>query len=282
MGQSSNIPAELAGRSQWVNHLLFKTQAGKLTKLPVDPATGRYASVSDPATWSSLDRALLRLDTDPRLKGIGFVFSEADPLTGIDFDHCRDAVSGKISPVVLEWILRLNSYSEISISGTGVHVIVNARLSAAGCRRNGIEMYDRRRFFVFTGQHLDGTPLTVEPRQAEVDALHAWLFPPQPVRQAQRKMVTNLTDSELLRRIERSRQGEKFQRLMRGDWSGYTSQSEADLALCAVLAFWTQDDGQIDRIFRSSVLYRGKWDESHHRDGLTYGEMTIAKALELP
>ena len=47
-----------------------------------------------------------------------------------------------------------------------------------------------------------------------------------------------------------------------------------------MIAFWTKDPAQIDRIFRLSGLMRGKWDERHSSDGRTYGEMTIAKAIE--
>jgi putative DNA primase/helicase len=65
---------------------------------------------------------------------------------------------------------------------------------------------------------------------------------------------------------------------MAGDDRDYPSPSEADLALCDILAFYTQNSAQIDRIFRRSGLLREKWDES--RGESTYGGMTIQKALE--
>jgi len=69
--------------------------------------------------------------------------------------------------------------------------------------------------------------------------------------------------------------------LYRGDWQGrYPSQSEADLALCGKLAFWFQKDAmRIDGIFRQSSLFRAKWDEKHHDDGSTYGQMTVEMAI---
>ena len=79
--------------------------------------------------------------------------------------------------------------------------------------------------------------------------------------------------------IQQSKQSHKFDALMQGDITGYGSQSEADIALCSVIAFWTQDPTVIDAIFRQSQLYRDKWDEQHRTDGATYGEMTIEKAL---
>ena len=70
--------------------------------------------------------------------------------------------------------------------------------------------------------------------------------------------------------------------LWNGQWQEvFGSQSEADLALCCALAFWTGKDGvQIDRLFRQSQLYREKWDTVHHADGATYGVETIRQAIE--
>lgn len=88
-----------------------------------------------------------------------------------------------------------------------------------------------------------------------------------------------LGDDDLLAIIGRSAQAAKFDRLMAGDGSGYASPSQADIALCNLLAFYSDDAGQIDRIFRQSGLWREKWDSKHAGDGATYGEMTIADAL---
>ncbi len=86
---------------------------------------------------------------------------------------------------------------------------------------------------------------------------------------------------ELLHRAMDATNGAKFERLWYGAWEdAYPSQSEADLALCALLAFWTgRDAQQIDRLFRASGLYRPKWDAKHFADGRTYGERTVALAV---
>jgi hypothetical protein len=68
--------------------------------------------------------------------------------------------------------------------------------------------------------------------------------------------------------------GDKVRRLFCGDTSYYQyDQSRADLAFCAYLAFVTRDPKTIDRIFRSSGLYRDKWE----RD--SYGKVTVQKAI---
>jgi putative DNA primase/helicase len=86
-----------------------------------------------------------------------------------------------------------------------------------------------------------------------------------------------IDDGDLLRRAATARNGTKFSALMNGDTSAYKSASEADLALCGLLAFWTDGNTErIDRIFRTSGLMRTKWDE--RRGDRTYGEDTIARA----
>jgi primase-polymerase (primpol)-like protein len=77
-----------------------------------------------------------------------------------------------------------------------------------------------------------------------------------------------------------ARNGPKFTALWRGDLDGYASASEGDLALCAILAFWTHNDAsRIDRLFRASRRMRAKWDE-RRGDATTYGQCTIARALK--
>jgi hypothetical protein len=96
----------------------------------------------------------------------------------------------------------------------------------------------------------------------------------------------DLDDTELIRRGAAAANGAKFVRLWSGDTDGYGSggnegHSEADLALCSMLAFWTgPDEDRIDALFRRSGLMRPKWDERHYGDGRTYGRGTIGKALK--
>ena len=89
-----------------------------------------------------------------------------------------------------------------------------------------------------------------------------------------------MTDSELVNRAMRATNGEKFSRLWVGDTSQYASpsnegRSEADLALCSLLAFWCgPDEDRIDRLFRQSGLYRQKWEREDYR------ALTLAVALD--
>ncbi len=79
-----NIPGELKDMRQWVGWE-YETRGGKLTKIPKDPKTGANASSTDPDTWASIQEALIAMEAYG-FDGIGFVFSESDPFTGIDLD----------------------------------------------------------------------------------------------------------------------------------------------------------------------------------------------------
>jgi putative DNA primase/helicase len=277
----STIPGDLQARPQWI---VWRSEErrGKLTKAPYAPGTDRHARSNDPGTWRAFDQAVASYQRDG-FDGIGYVFSADDGLTGIDLDKCAGDY-GVLEPWALRIVQEMNSYAEWSPGGRGVHVIVRAKLPPGGRRKDCIEMYDRLRFFTMTGRWLPITPLTVESRQAEVDALHARVFPRRERAYPQRKRQAPLEpdDVALIRKAREAGNGIKFSQLWHGDFADlYPSQSEADLALCSCLAYWTGgDSGRMDRLFRQSGLYRLKWDERHCADGRTYGQMTIERALQ--
>jgi putative DNA primase/helicase len=159
-----------------------------------------------------------------------------------------------------------------------------------GTQIKAVELYDHTspRYLTVTGHRWGGSSETVTEQPDALDWLHAAYFQPQekPKPAPRKPKPTNANaadggDGELLERALKAKNGPKLQALLAGDWEGqgFPSQSEADAALCSMLAFWTQDPAQIDRIFRSSGLFRDKWDKRHHADGATYGQSTIDRAL---
>ncbi|TMT80243.1 hypothetical protein E2L06_18495 [Haloterrigena sp. H1] len=292
---TSVLPEELRDRDQWV---CWKEELrdGKPTKIPVTPSSGAFASSTDPETWASFETALEYADTG-NADGIGFVFTDDDPIVGVDLDDCRDPASDDVDDTALDIIERLDSYTEISPSGTGFHVLIKGELPDGRNRRGSIELYDTARFFTVTGDHLEDTPPRVARRQDALVAIHREYVQdtdPDPEHESgghrsrdetettgsAAHTDVDLEDEELLERAQNASNGEKFERLWRGSTAGYESQSEADMALCCLLAFWTGGDHQqIDRIFRQSGLLRDKWDEVHYADGSTYGEKTIQRAV---
>jgi hypothetical protein len=127
--------------------------------------------------------------------------------------------------------------------------------------------------------------LTIEGRWDEIDEIHKEIFgEPQehPVTEAKVMKPVDLEGEELLTRARNAANGLLFRVLYDdGDTSSYPSHSEADLALCSLLAFRTGNDAErIDRLFRQSGLMREKWDKRHHSNGNSYGRETIRRAIE--
>src|SRR5699024_1488015 len=75
----------------------------------------------------------------------------------------------------------------------------------------------------------------------------------------------NMPDDEVIKIASNAKNGDKFKTLYSGDISSYGSHSEADQALCNLIAPYTQDYEQIDRIFSNSGLYREKWDRDDYK-----------------
>lgn len=291
-----SIPSELRALPQWVCWKL-EIVAGRLTKVPYSATTGRKASTTDPATWASFEQCLAAHRNGRQFNGIGFVFTDSNGLTGIDLDHHRDPQTGELDEFAKTIVARLDSYTEASQGGAGVHIIARGVIPSDKGKRDakqGVEMYSTARFFVMTGRHLDGTPATVQRRQSAVAALFQELF-------GERKQETKpapapapvesltLTDNDLLNKASRASNGATFSALWRGDFAsaGFGSQSEADGALLSMLHFWTGGDKDRSfRLFSQSGLNRDKWARADYREstwalvanGKTYSPQSAAHA----
>jgi len=289
------IPETLRERDQWVCWR-EEERDGKPTKIPVTPGAGGFASATESETWSSFEAALDCTETE-HADGVGFVFTDDDPIVGVDLDDCRDPETGDVDDAALDIIERLDSYTEVSPSGTGYHVLVTGTLPDGRNRRGSVELYDTARFFTVTGNHVERTPSRIARRQDVLTAIHR-----EYVQDTERNTASeseqrgdaddrspttgaadvdiDLEDEDLLEKARNASNGEKFERLWNGNTVGYDSQSEADMALCCLLAFWTGGDRtQMEQLFRQSGLMREKWDEVHYADGSTYGEKTIERAI---
>lgn len=316
-----SIPMDMRSLPNWVcwrygERKNQRTGEVKKTKLPYQPGGGS-AKANDPSTWCSFDTARAASGFD----GIGFVFD--GQYFGVDLDHVVGE-DGSVAPEAEEIVRRMDSYTEYSPSGRGLHIFCRGTIPGGAGRRMHrpgaieVEVYNQARYFTVTGKpygsvrplrdasgearwlldtYFSGGKAAAEigpsGPMSDSQCLH---WPSEPsarpcavTRATEEKAqppapseapADGLDDAALLQRIQRSRQGEKFQQLWSGDASAYGGDvSSADMALCSMLAFWTgRDVARMDRLFRQSGLYREKWDE---RRGLeTYGEMTLRKAID--
>lgn len=267
----AGISPDLIALPRWVCWSL-EERNGKPTKVPRSGRAGHVIDATQAACWVRFEQAAEYAER----KGLGVGIALGDGLAGIDLDRCRDPQTGAIAAWAVSIIRTFATYSEVSPSGTGVKLFLWAHLDQ-GRRRGPVELYGRKRFFTVTGQHLECTPTTVQPRQSELDALLRRLFPPETRTERRTSGASALADQELIERAMRARNGERFRRLWAGEWQalGYGSQSEADAALVSMLAFWCdRDPARIDALFRLSGLCRAKWTERED-----YRSKTIERVL---
>ncbi len=278
---------ELQALKRWVGYRLKKDEGKqKYKKVPVDPATGQNASITSSAQWGKYDMAVAAV-TAYDLDGIGFVFYPSDGYVGIDIDHAVDT-DGRLNDFGADIVDCIDSYTEYSPSGTGVHIIARIQGDKKIGNRDGelgIEIYNSGRFFTISGK-IYGSEKRIKDRTHEVQEFHDKYFKKMDPETPERRLkmpaepALPLDDSEVWKKAIRSRKGSEIQALRDGDLTGYGGDhSRADQALINHLVYWTDGDaGQADRMFRNSGLMRPKWDEVHGNK--TYGQMTIEKALE--
>lgn len=289
-----SIPEETKALKNWVlwKYEDRKNSKGEIkkTKVPYQ-VNGKKAESTNSNTWGSFENIIKTLKGFPdKYSGAGFVFSQDSGIMGIDFDHIKDPETGEWDPGALKEILSLNSYTEISPSGTGAHVIVKGVVpfileemkdgkTGKKNQDTGREMYHSGRFFTITGDLMEGASKTINPAQGAINALYyKWFNERDKKKNTGKKLPAEkkikLSNSEIIEIASRAKNSVTFKSLYSGSISGYGSQSEADLALCSLLAFYTQDESQLDELFRGSELYRDKWERDDYRND------TINKALQ--
>lgn len=295
--EPDGIPAELKALDWWVGWrytwAIDKKGLGKWTKVPHCCKGGRVcglASSTDAATWCSFAEALAAYQAGG-LDGIGTVFHENAGQTGVDLDDAFVVADGSLKPWAGAIVAKLDSYAEVSPSGTGVKIWVRGKKPGDRCRKmhgdGEVEMYSSGRYFCVTGVRLDGSPATVNERKEQLQHVYDLVLGEEKQQTKRTTAATahsqdrrlDLDDDALIEKAKDAKNGEDFRALWEGDTSGYPSHSEADLALANHLAFWTDGDAdRIDGLFRRSGLIRPKWDERHGEK--THGQRTIEKALK--
>lgn len=265
---------DLKKQRRWI---VWRLEAvhGKQTKVPYQPS-GRKAMANNPATWHTYGECAALAS---QFSGVGLVLGTMDGVNvwGVDIDGCCDAVTGKFTPETREIVIGLDSYGEYSPSGTGCHVLGLGKLPGPGLKKThpgckAVEVKSDGYYFTFTDRHLSKTPVDLMDRQDAVLALYDSVARIAASHKANRLTVTLALSEE-----------DRFQKLMAGDMSDYKEDhSTADFVLCVLLA---KKHGcnpfKVDTEFRTSGLYREKWERDDYRES-TITRAVTAVAKETP
>lgn len=281
--------------------------------VPINANTGYPAKFKDENERVTLAEALELMERH-KCDGVGFVFTQDTPYVGVDLDDVLEDIEEKdkegkvkmakgikkaIEPEVLSVLNALDSYTEISPSGNGLHVILEKKgVTIARNRRfelNGVavgfEVYSQNKVFRMTGQVFQKRKFLFEAslgfdwfcnryfkKKKDAPALPAVAKPSF--------SCEELTISKIIEILEKShpQKADELKALYFGGWKELgkwgEDHSSADLALCAILAYWfKRDSPKIDAVFRESALFREKWDKSRGGSGGTYGSNTIYRAV---
>jgi len=262
------LPAELQAMPQWC------VTPGTATDKAPRTIDGRHDSTTDPTTWTDFDTAC-RVAAERKWR-VGFVFTAADPFACIDLDVVNEQTQTEkgvpIDPskwTTPEEIARYveiaeacDSYAEVSRSGFGLHILLRANIGP-GCKRDGIEVYSQERFLICTGNVWCDKPLA--DRQEMLANMVTQMRPEGSTTSPLPDQPETEDDAAVIARAQRAANGEKFTALGNGQWQGrYSSQSEADMALMSIIAFYSPNNAQCRRIFRKSEL--GKRDKATKDD----------------
>lgn len=266
-----NIPAELKALRQFCLWRYEDVGAAKPTKVPYS-VNGKPANVNDPVTWSSFEDCVRRFNAGG-YSGIGFIFSDNDPYSFIDLDDAEgdDAVLQRQLKVYHEF----SSYSEVSPSGKGLHIIVKGTVPA-GRRRSKIEIYSSQRYATMTGNVYNNQNVINDRQELLTQLWEQMGSGPVAQNVYHGDDKERQSDEEIIKMAIAAVNGDKFVKLNSGNWQElYSSQSEADFAYIDIIAFYTQNRTQITRIFRNSPL--GKRDKAKRND---YVSSMIARSFD--
>lgn len=277
-----NIPADMKALNQWC---LAGTNKAPLM---VGSSGTTYNASPIAGPWMSFQEACahaMRLEL-----GIGFVITPNDPFTCIDFDikdgQSFDGFGNHIQrskftqPFMLDRYLAIkdsfDSYTELSQSLKGMHVWVRGKVPK-GVKRDGVELYSQDRFMVCTGISVSKVYYSVF---ADIVLACAPALEIKPIAERQ-ELLNRLydemsvaggadaedndplievepteSDAAIWQRAASADNREKFLQLCEGRWQGigYPTQSEADLSLMSMFAFYTKSFEQMRRMFRQTAL----------------------------
>lgn len=284
------VPALLRKRDHWVCWRgEWNASKNKFDKL-MRTVGYRQASPTDPRDWSSFENAFTAYKSSRfQFHGVAYALTIDDGIVGLDIDHARNRINGSMPKFIRELIATLDTYTEVSPSGTGLRLFAFGKLPDGKGHVKGklgrdhdikLEIYSTARFLNVTGHRLARSPTTINSRQRAIDAVMAEFFPkPEPVvPRPVIAQVLSIDDNAVIEIASAASNGAAFRALyFDGDLSKHGfDHSSADLALLSYLTFYSGNTEQVERLFSASALgQREKWTSRPD-----YRARSIAKAFE--
>jgi primase-polymerase (primpol)-like protein len=285
--ETNEVPPALRTRDQW---LVWRVEGQDDQKVPYRAdQPNRHASTTDSSTWTGYETARTTAESWEDIAGVGFVFTNEDPFVGIDLDHVLP--DDEFDAWARDVIEAVGSFTEISQSGGGAHLIVRGALDDEYQNRNddfGIEMYETARYFAVTGERVVGTPSAVRERGDALRVVQHELLDRQTCDKdetavedwdpAEARCEPSSVEEEMVEWL-RSWHAD-FDTLYAGGTTNGGDTSRDDAAFFCHLAFLTNEDPtQMERIARSSDRVRPKWDSP--RGASTWVEREIKNAIRI-
>lgn len=290
------IPQFLREIPNWVLWCI-EERDGKEVKVPYTVNHTRAAS-NDPRTWSTFEQVRQTYKaggSGSDYAGIGFVFTSELGLIGIDLDDCieRDKDGHEYLSTFAQRVLeQIDSYTELSPSGTGLHIICTASIPRAK-KTAYLEIYATGRYFTVTGDRWPGASDSILDCTSSVASLWNDLYgdydtvtgtggaAPDSLAGAPDWDAPYHLGGPPPHAISKTKATKLHKR--GAAYAGYTDLSEADWDYCYYLALnlGSPTFERIDKKYRESALMRSKWDTKHYSDGTTYGAGTLKKVLDV-
>lgn len=272
---------------QWVNWIVVmrkdKDGNNKPTKAPYHAGRKKYAESTDPKTWQTYEEAV---KNNP--KNVGIIMTPDKKILAIDIDDCL--VKGQLkhpeAKAIKEFVKKANSYTEVSPSGTGFHVLLQLEepFTLEASRKHGrpYEVYNTGRFFTYTGDVVGKEARAVRPvgKEEAISLLKIIGYPWKVEEEVAPKTIAGapLEDHAILEKMFGAKNGPEVKALYEGDISKYAKdESAADMALLMHFAFWTnKNPTQMERLWLASPLgRRGKTQQRQK-----YRTTTIQNAIK--
>ncbi len=245
-----------------------------------------HASISDPNTWVGFKKIkdhVLSSEDFPAIALCGVITQQFSipPICCIDLDNCLDS-EGVPSDFAKEVMATFPSYTEISVSGKGLHIFFQGKKPGRACKGNNFEFYDSydKKFITITGNILPRRHYLSSIPEKTIHDFYFKHFPEKEQPQLNYFPSPPLSNAEIIALLNQAHNHHKFQKLFYdGDISDYNGDaSSADFALVCSIAFYSQKHEQVIEIFKESALYKNperqfKWARSD------YSNNTIAKAI---